>query len=386
MLPLKFLNDNRELATLISEAWHCDPTSREWFQYFRISSNAIYPLRASEVDNKGTPITVSHRAMLRFAPTSEKSLERLNAELDWMTFLHDKGYPVSAHVPNKKGDVAMELDSPWGTYVANVFVAAPGITMEEAELTTELAHRLGRLLGEFHKLNSVYMATREEAAPVTNTAPVADTAAASKSFLSVFDYCDNFINNAWGITALPPSFYRLASKLKSELTTLKNSTSPTRMGLIHYDFELDNLLYCKETDTITVIDFDDAMVSWYDMDLVRLLENMDENLSETLEAHQIIALQSAALDGYWEIWPQTNQGIQGGLDSQVIQGLQGISTIPHGQGFQNFMDLNWIYRAHYSLKEPVTDEPEWMINLRAGLSHRAALRLEKLEAYYGDSL
>lgn len=386
MLPLKFLNDNRELATLISEAWHCDPASREWFQYFRISSNAIYPMRVFEADNKGTPITistatlVSHRAMLRFAPTSEKSLERLNAELDLMTFLHDKGYPVSAHVPNKKGDIAMELESPWGTYVANVFLAAPGITMEEAELTPELAHRLGRLLGEFHKLSSTYMASREETAPVTNTAP------ASKSFLSVFDYCDNFMNNAWGITDLPPSFYRIADRVKRSLTTLKNSTDPSRMGLIHYDFELDNLLYCQETDTINVIDFDDAMVSWYDMDLVRFLGNLEEQLSETLEAHQILALQSAVLDGYWEIWPQTNQGIQGGLDSQVIQGSQGISTIDHGQMYQKFMDLNWIYRVHYSLRECVADEPEWMINLRARLRQRAALRLEKLEAYYGDSL
>lgn len=45
MLKLKYLFDNRDLAKMILENWDYDESSLKMFDYFRISSNAVYPFQ-----------------------------------------------------------------------------------------------------------------------------------------------------------------------------------------------------------------------------------------------------------------------------------------------------------------------------------------------------
>ncbi len=354
MLPLKFLYDNRQLATCISELWDRDPEKREWFEHFRISSNAIYPMAVFR-ENDGPSV----RAMLRFAPSSEKGMKRLIAELDLMTYLHSKDYTVASHIPSKTGDIAHEIETPWGVYVANVFEGLPGVTVEEVALDIAMAHRLGVLLGKFHRLSTNYKQAHAHKLDLPHRA------IEGVPFLSVFDYCDSFIENPRNLIGLPEDFFAIAAKVKAHMHMLKARTSHERWGLIHYDFELDNLLYCRERDILSVVDFDDAMYAWYDMDLVRLLDNIDENLSETRESSDIEALQNAVLEGYETLWPSATDGIS---DAQL---------------YRDFMDLNWIYRVQISLQEVNENlEPEWMHNLRQRLTNRSKVRLDQLIGRY----
>lgn len=76
MLKLKHLFDNRDLAKMILDNWQYDPSSTDMFEYFRISSNAVYPFR-----NKGKV------KLLRFAPCAEKSKDNLIAELEFIRYL-----------------------------------------------------------------------------------------------------------------------------------------------------------------------------------------------------------------------------------------------------------------------------------------------------------
>lgn len=70
MLTLKYLFQHNDLAEMILKNWSYDPESLDMFQYYRISSNAVYPFRdQGEV------------RLLRFAPVEEK-IEATSA-LNW---------------------------------------------------------------------------------------------------------------------------------------------------------------------------------------------------------------------------------------------------------------------------------------------------------------
>lgn len=61
MLKLKYLFQHNDLAEMILKNWNYDLESLDMFQYYRISSNAVYPFRdQGEV------------RLLRFAPVEEK--------------------------------------------------------------------------------------------------------------------------------------------------------------------------------------------------------------------------------------------------------------------------------------------------------------------------
>lgn len=47
MLKLKYLFSNESLAEMLLGNWTYDPESLHLFQYYRISSNAIYPFRSA---------------------------------------------------------------------------------------------------------------------------------------------------------------------------------------------------------------------------------------------------------------------------------------------------------------------------------------------------
>lgn len=349
MLPLHYLDDNRELARSIAEHWDWDLTSEAWFDHFRISSNAIYPLRVRSGE-------AFQRAILRFAPASEKSLERLESELAWMSGLRAQGMPVSEHALSRHGLEAHCVETPWGVYVANVFLALEGSSLEDAGLTPERAFRVGALLGTLHNKTQVYTAQY----PETLT-----------GFTHVVERCNHIANNCDGIVALADDFYALAKRIKMDLELLRAETNPEHMGLIHYDFELDNLLYCDKTDTLGIVDFDDAMVSWLDMDLIRLLDNIAENCQDSCEPDALLVLQHQALAGYHS--QRKNSSIV--ESGNLTPGITGDARI---QLLRGFMDLNWIYRVHYSLKTHGDNEPQWMQGLRGRLTQRADHKLEGL--------
>ncbi|WP_245742347.1 phosphotransferase [Fontibacillus panacisegetis] len=57
-------------------------------------------------------------------------------------------------------------------------------------------------------------------------------------------------------------------------------TSSSNCGLIHYDFQLDNIFYEEENSSFSVIDFDDAVYSWYAHDIITALDDfLDDDMN-----------------------------------------------------------------------------------------------------------
>ncbi len=84
MLKLKDLIENFDLARAILANWKYDEdTLNDCFQYFRISSNAVYPFRQN-----------GKLCFLRFAPISEKLLTNIQGEVEFILYLRENGYPA----------------------------------------------------------------------------------------------------------------------------------------------------------------------------------------------------------------------------------------------------------------------------------------------------
>lgn len=120
-------------------------------------------------------------------------------------------------------------------------------------------------------------------------------------------------------------------------------------GLIHYDFEPDNVLYDEESDSFGVIDPDDAIRCWYALDVVRAIDAMDD----VVEDHVDEAV-SAFLDGYRSKRTLTEAQAETMPLMRKLVMLQEYATILH------------------VLHEELPDEPDWMREVRNKLGSGTA--------------
>ena len=145
-----------------------------------------------------------------------------------------------------------------------------------------------------------------------------------------------------------PGFLLTAlDEVQKELSLLP--TNKAVFGLIHYDFEPDNVLYDEESDSFGVIDPDDAIRCWYALDVVRAIDAMDD----VVEDHVDEAV-SAFLNGYRSKRTLTEAQAETMPLMRKLVMLQEYATILH------------------VLHEELPDEPDWMREVRNKLGSRTA--------------
>lgn len=143
MMKLKYLFDNRDLATMLIENWKYDIENISYMD--RISSNAVYPF---SINGK------AH--FLRFSPIEEKSESDLLAELHFIEYLSNYGYSVNTIVQTKTQSNFINTETPWGNYLAVVFKGVEGKQIETLPYSDEMYFGYGKSLGELHKLSQSY--------------------------------------------------------------------------------------------------------------------------------------------------------------------------------------------------------------------------------------
>lgn len=327
MMKLRHLFDNPDLAHMLLENWKYDASSLDMFQYYRISANAIYPFKKNE-----------EIYLLRFCPTSEKRKDHIIAELDFIGYLRRKHYNALESVPSKTGEELVQKATPWGEYYASVFKRVRGKQISESRLDNDIVLTFGASLGQLHKLS------REYTPPKTTRWTHTD----------VFTWIKKTLQ---AVSAEELPF--------NELTLLKNYflTLPinhNNYGLIHYDFELDNVFYDYATKSCSVIDFDDAMYHWYMMDIEQTLDSLKSEIAEQ-EFHQ---KKAVFLKGY---------RTQFSLDDNLL------AMMPL---FRRFANLYGYTRIVRSLQEQWDNEPEWLVSLREKL----AQALRQRSKYFGRTI
>jgi len=313
VLKLKYLFDNKELAEMILNKWDYNQNRLDLLDYYRISANAVYPFECN-----------TQRCFLRFSPVEERAIKAVQAELEYIRFLRSEGYPAVDTVLSRSGKELEYVETSWGNYLAVVFKGVPGKPLTTFPLTDSLIFGYGQALGRLHTLSRKYNNFKNKRV----------------SWREQFDWVRNVLDN-----------YPGESPAKKEAEILQYClerlpVSAEYYGLIHYDFELDNVFFDETNGSFHVIDFDDAVYHWFVLDIEQSLDSLVEDMPQERAAEA----RHLFLEGYRSIAP---------MDESML------SLMPVLKRYKNLYGYVRILR---SVKEHWEYEPEWMTELRVKLN------------------
>lgn len=208
------------LADTLLDRWEHDPGHAK---FWRASANFVFFFKKA-----------GHDCVLRFNHASERSAETIQSEIDYVNALAAEGLRVARPVRSMAGNYVESIATDQGVFHTVVFEALPGKQLELEEMTPDQLVRWGKMLGEFHNAAANYNPAgrptwHNQLKWITELLPAEESAA-----------------------------HQAATRLANELSNL--ASTEQNFGLIHGDFELDNLIW--EGATPGIIDFDDCACNW----------------------------------------------------------------------------------------------------------------------------
>lgn len=215
------------LLSAVASPWGCDPTR-------------VYFWRASA--NFACVSTIGdQRVFLRFNSMSEREPELVAAEVEVLDALATMGLCVNVPVRTLSGRYVEVVETEWGTFVAAAFTRLTGKHIDACDMSPQQLVAWGAQLANLH--NAM------EKLPL-------GLAARRRSFTDILDFAALF--------APQPEVQAEIQAVREQLNMLEQTLQ--NYGLIHFDFEADNLMW--EEGKVAVLDFDDSARLWYGADLV----------------------------------------------------------------------------------------------------------------------
>lgn len=230
-------NGSSPVVEQILERWAYDSGST---RFFRSSANFVYVF---QINGK--------RHFLRFADSSERGGEAIEAEMDLLQWLAGTGIPVACPVASAGGNLVETVETRWGTFHAVVAPALEGAQFEIEDIDDSGFRRWGAALGALHSALERYPGTGSAMRPT---------------------WRDRLESAAVCLPDGAPALREELTEITSELAALPQVRDT--YGLIHYDFELDNLVW--RDDSIGILDMDDCSYLWYAADIVFALGDLFE--------------------------------------------------------------------------------------------------------------
>lgn len=301
--------DTDQIAKGILKNWEHDSES---LNFWRGSANYVYFFTYKD-----------ERYWLRFSKKDENSLEQIKAEIEFLLYLNNNSYPAVNLIKSKNGSYVEVVEMELETYYAVVFNNADGVNLDMDDMTESQFECWGKDLATLHSLSKSF-------------SPKEYVRDSWKDLLKVTnDILSDFPNEKDAIYESD----RIERWLNS-LPVIKNN-----YGLIHYDFELDNVFFNEQLNKFDVIDFDSSIYHWYVMDIVCALGDLHDLESSKAE----IGLQ-AFLKGYGSIMD---------IEDDYIK------LMPKFQRFDNLVTFAKLLR---SLQDSdFSKEPAWLEKLRPRL-------------------
>jgi len=295
------------VAEQILERWAHDRGS---IRFFRSSANFIYRFREQD-----------RGYFLRFADASERSRDTIDVEMMILDALAQAGIVIATPVVSKQGNAVETIDTEWGTFHAVVFSALEGMQYEFDDLTESGFRQWGTALGKLH-------------AAMSNLADKP----ARPSWRDHLGFAQAYLpDDSPGMRAEWAELNATISELPATQETY---------GLIHGDFELDNLVW--RDDSIEILDFDDCSRLWYTADIAFALRDLFEAGGDTGDPRF-----QAFVDGYRENHT---------LDAKSLAALP---------LFMRYVDLFTYARIARSMDLGADEEyPEWLQRLSRKLQDR----------------
>lgn len=150
--------------------------------------------------------------------------------------------------------------------------------------------------------------------------------------------------------------------VRQELVTVSNQltllpqTAET-FGLVHYDFEPDNVFWDAKNHQCSVIDFDDGMYHWFALDV----EQVFDCLTEFFEGDALQKAKEQFLKGY-----RTHHAFTEEMEMSMPL-------------MRRFINLYSYARLRHCLSEPVSAKPEWMMYLETRLRSKMRYLESRME-------
>jgi Ser/Thr protein kinase RdoA (MazF antagonist) len=260
------------------------------------------------------------------------------AELDFISYLRSHDYGAPETVLSHRGEELVKVRTPWGMYFASVFKRVPGIPLNKTNLSDDILFCHGKALGKLHLLSSRFKPGKMQ----------------RWSYSNVLDWIENVLRN------LPEQLAALSETklLRDYFASIPQS--PLYFGLVHYDFECDNVFYDNKCGICHAIDFDDAMYHWFTMDIEQALDSLQDDIPSEIFDHK----KQCFISGYL-----TEYGLPDDFET----------ILPACRRFAN---LYGYVRSLRSVSDKWDHEPDWLTSLREKLK----AGMEKSSVSFGERL
>lgn len=241
----------------------------------------VEPSGLGELDGYENLVYGSADRVLRVSHDGHKAPQQVLAEVAFIAHLAGGGASVAAALPSQGGALLERVDDDEaGSFLVTCFVRAPGRPLGKGDDSDGIVETLGALTGAMHRLAVDYRPSgaRREA------------------------WYENVHIAEWreSVADEPPEVRERIGALYARLRALPEG--PEHTGLIHGDLHSDNVLW--DGERLTAIDFDDALMGPWGMDLGtsayycrRLMPEGDDGSDEEQAAH-ILRFVEALARGY----------------------------------------------------------------------------------------
>lgn len=311
----------------VDEEWNsptADQIASRWFE----QPDSVKIMRASAnltalVTNQGRHYT------LRFNTDTLRPVEDLQNEIRLLLVLRNFNLPVQTPIKSRDNNFVELITVGDLRYTAVLFEFIPGEIKHPDDLELADFNRWGGALGQLHCTLSTHHLTQSINHP---------------QIQEQLKSCH------------PPTEHGSLEKaaLLEWVSTLAVNTST--YGLIHYDFELDNLIWNE--GQIHIIDFDDTAVSWYAADIVFALQEIWDNHPDPADPRL-----NHFLEGY------RREKDPGELPPSHFRGFSRL---------ERFLDYHRLLKAVDLEANP--DHPLWLNNLIDKLNRR----IQKIQSAFSD--
>lgn len=226
--------------------------------------------------------------ILRFTPSSLRTSEQVEGELEWILYLSDNGVAVSRPIYSAQGRLFEIVHSGSSIFIVTSFEKAPGKRSNYPECLNDvnLFENCGRVTGQMHRLTKTFK-------PVNRR----------------HEWHQNYyLMNA--ANYIPPAQALVLESCKSLISSLMNLRQDKEAYvLIHGDINVGNFMV--NHNLITLFDFDECQYSWYVEDIAIQLYYMvyvygDDNIQERKLQCQLFMehfmkgyLQESHISDYW---------------------------------------------------------------------------------------
>ena len=236
-----------------------------------------------------------------------------------------QGYPALKAVASVSGEELLRLETVYGCFYASVFEGVDGVQMVDSGYPREAVYAYGRALGRLHALSAVYVPTVRK-----------------RSYADILKWIREVLEEYGGSKGARQELEKVRKALDGLPKTAEN------YGLVHYDFEPDNVFWDASERVCRVIDFDDGIYCWYALDLAQVWDSLEDELEG--EKERLPEIKKTFLEGYAEEYAYTQE-------TESMLALM-----------RRFVNLRSYARLIRCVSSRTAEEPDWLVELREKLN------------------